>query len=221
MDARDGYGCRQTVQLYLQALRPWHSLYGVHLRAPAEDVELAPIQKLIPEELLVEILRLLPTYTLGKVAVVCRQWRGAVKHPSLWEKACRTGYGLAGWELSKRLVREEYENSWYSMWLSRPRLRTDGIYVSRNTYIRPGVTFWQYKNPVHLVVYFRYYKFRSDGSFRYKTTPERLNTLYKTFQARLTPAERHKRSIYDGRYVMDGTDLHVAITYPGRRPTEE
>ena len=44
------------------------------------------------------------------------------------------------------------------MYLERPHLRFDGLYVSRNTYIRTGVTEWRVKNPVHLVCYYRYFR---------------------------------------------------------------
>jgi hypothetical protein len=49
------------------------------------------------------------------------------------------------------------------MFLDRPHLRFDGVYVSRNTYLRTGVVEWKIKNPVHLVCYFRYYRFFPDG----------------------------------------------------------
>ena len=48
--------------------------------------------------------------------------------------------------------------SWRMMYLERPHLRFDGLYVSRNTYIRTGVTEWRVKNPVHLVCYYRYFR---------------------------------------------------------------
>ena len=44
------------------------------------------------------------------------------------------------------------------MYLERPHLRFDGLYCSRNTYIRTGVTEWRVKNPVHLVCYYRYFR---------------------------------------------------------------
>lgn len=58
------------------------------------------------------------------------------------------------------------------MFLQRPHLRFDGLYVSRNTYIRTGITEWRTRNPVHMVCYFRYIRFLSDGSFLYRTSPE-------------------------------------------------
>ena len=51
-------------------------------------------------------------------------------------------------------------------------MRYDGLYVSRNTYIRTGLTEWRIKNPVHLVTYFRYLHFFPDGTFTTRTSPE-------------------------------------------------
>ena len=48
--------------------------------------------------------------------------------------------------------------SWRDLYLSRPHMRFDGVYVSRNTYLRTGLVEWRVKNPVHLVCYFRYYR---------------------------------------------------------------
>lgn len=62
--------------------------------------------------------------------------------------------------------------SWREMFLQRPHLRFDGLYVSRNTYIRTGLTEWRIKNPVHLVTYFRYLYFIPDGRFTTRTSPE-------------------------------------------------
>ena len=58
------------------------------------------------------------------------------------------------------------------MFLQRPHLRFGGLYVSRNTYIRTGITEWRIKNPVHMVCYFRYLRFLPDGRFLYRTSPE-------------------------------------------------
>ena len=55
-----------------------------------------------------------------------------------------------------------YRGCWRDLYLQRPHLRFDGVYVSRNTYLRTGLVEWRVKNPVHLVCYFRYY--RQDSS---------------------------------------------------------
>ncbi len=44
------------------------------------------------------------------------------------------------------------------MYLDRPHVRHDGVYVSRNTYLKTGIVEWTVKNPVALVCYYRYYR---------------------------------------------------------------
>jgi F-box protein 9 len=44
------------------------------------------------------------------------------------------------------------------MFLESPHLRFEGLYVSRNTYIRQGVSEWKREKTCHLVTYFRYFR---------------------------------------------------------------
>lgn len=74
--------------------RPWLSLYGNFLKPQAippsaqqqqqqqsevqvdpVEVELAPIQELLPDEMLQHVLARLSPYMLGHIACVCRHWR--------------------------------------------------------------------------------------------------------------------------------------------------
>lgn len=45
------------------------------------------------------------------------------------------------------------------MFLLRPRIRTDGVYIAKITYFRPGYSETSFTNPVHLVTYYRYLRF--------------------------------------------------------------
>lgn len=58
------------------------------------QVELAPIQAMLPDELLLIVLSHVNSYTLGSVACVCRHWRALVEHPRLWEAACTEAFRL-------------------------------------------------------------------------------------------------------------------------------
>ena len=51
--------------------------------------------------------------------------------------------------------RRLYAGCWRTMFHKRLRLRTDGLYVSRNTYIKPGAKTMENAKCVHLVVYYR------------------------------------------------------------------
>ncbi len=44
------------------------------------------------------------------------------------------------------------------MFVHHPHLRFDGLYVSRNTYVKTGVVEFTNHKPVHLVTYFRYFR---------------------------------------------------------------
>ena len=64
-----------------------------------------------------------------------------------------------------------FNRRWRDMYTYRPHLRTDGLYVSRNTYLRRGEVYLKARAPVHLVVYFRYYAFSPAGGFLYRCSP--------------------------------------------------
>ncbi|GFR39682.1 hypothetical protein Agub_g154 [Astrephomene gubernaculifera] len=157
--------------------RPWLSLYGTRLPVPStvphETLELAPIQQAIPNELMAIVFSYLDPYSLGKAAVVCRQWRILHEHPRLWERACHDAFHLAIPEKAAlhKLMVTQYRFSWKRMFVHHPHLRFDGLYASRNTYVRTGVVEFTNHRPVHLVTYFRYYRFLPNGTFLYRTSP--------------------------------------------------
>ncbi|GAB4820887.1 hypothetical protein N2152v2_007933 [Parachlorella kessleri] len=170
---------------YFQHLvyRPWFALYNVRLRprgaAAQTEVELALIQKLLPEELLLTIFGRLPITALGAA-----------------------------------------QNCWKTMFLDRPHLRFDGCYVSRNTYLRTGVVEWKTKNPVHLVCYFRYYRFFPDGTFLYRTTPEFVSKVARSLMSVPRAHKQQQEHVYQGRFKLEGSRLLTAMRYDSRTTTE-
>ncbi|KAL6515616.1 hypothetical protein OROHE_018650 [Orobanche hederae] len=145
---------------YLVTQRPWLDLYGINVKpvAPFPSlsskpfVDTALIHLSLPDELLLEIFSRVTPYTLGRASCVCRKWRYTIRNPVFWRNACLRAWQLIGVVETYKLLQAEYHGSWRKMWLLRPRLRTDGLYVSRNTYIRAGVAEWKTTNPVHISV---------------------------------------------------------------------
>ncbi|KAL5565223.1 hypothetical protein UlMin_028387 [Ulmus minor] len=121
---------------YFVTKRPWLDLYGINVRpiAPVGSasrkpyVDLALIHHILPDELVFEVFVRMTPYNLGRTSC------------------------LTGLVKNYKLLKLKYEGSWRKMWLSRPRVRTDGFYVSRNTYIHVGVAEWKVTNPVHLIM---------------------------------------------------------------------
>ncbi|GLJ36845.1 hypothetical protein SUGI_0743820 [Cryptomeria japonica] len=218
----DVMGGGKSVQ-YLITHRPWLSLYGTRVRPvsafgslinqPFSDPAL--IHQILPDEILFEVFAHMTPYSLGRAACVCRKWRYAVRIPSLWRKACINTWQLSGKEENFKILLTEYGNSWRQMWLLRPRLRFDGLYVSRNTYIRAGIAEWKTTNPVHVVCYYRYVRFFPSGKFFYKNSSLKLKEVAKSMQGRPSKAN----SVFCGRYTMVNDQIEAAILYPGMRPT--
>jgi len=132
----------------------------------------------------------------------------------LWRAACLKTWQVSG-EIENRRLQFMYDGSWRKMWLLRPRLRTDGIYVSRNTYIRAGVAEWKVKNPVHLVCYYRYIRFYPSGKFLYKNSSQKVKEVAKRMNLCASEADL----IFRGNCVLENNQVEAALLYPGLRPT--
>ena len=51
------------------------------------------------------------------------------------------------------------------------RMRFDGVYIAKFTYFREGESLFSYTHPLHLVTYYRYFRFFEDGSVLSLVTP--------------------------------------------------
>ncbi|CAI9115373.1 OLC1v1016265C2 [Oldenlandia corymbosa var. corymbosa] len=207
---------------FLVTQRPWLDLYGVHVRpvAPFGSASSKPvvdgalIHRCLPDELIFEIFSKMTPYTLGRAACVCRKWRYTIRNPAFWRNACLKAWQIAGVAENYKTLQSKYDGSWRRMWLCRPRVRTDGLYVSRNTYIRAGVAEWKMTKPVHIVCYYRYLRFYPSGRFLYKNSSQKVKDVAKGMNFR---APRH--DLYAGSYTLSEDKVEAAFLYPGLRPT--
>jgi len=162
----------------------------------------------------------LTAYSVGSVACVCRHWRQLAEHPRLWEGACREAFQLQYPDhaaLSK-LARTVYRGSWRRMFLEQPHLRFDGVYVSRNTYVKTGAVELSSRKTVSVVAYYRYYRFFPNGTLLYRTSPATIGKVHKSLRLHNTaPSAEH---VYAGRYALKGTRVYMVVVYPNSRSTE-
>lgn len=56
-----------------------------------------------------------------------------------------------------------WNHAWRQMYLERPRVWFNGVYISTCNYLRPGVG-ESWNNPIHMVTYYRYLRFFEDGT---------------------------------------------------------
>ncbi|AOW06292.1 YALI0E32439p [Yarrowia lipolytica CLIB122] len=89
-----------------------------------------------------------------------------------------------------------YASSWHYMYLTRPRLRYDGVYIAKCSYIRPGGTSnmtQAWNTPMILVEYYRYIRFFPGGKcFVMQKTTHPEEVVY-TFGQDIPQTRRSRR----------------------------
>ncbi|KAJ3700390.1 hypothetical protein LUZ61_004095 [Rhynchospora tenuis] len=208
---------------YIIPDRPWLKLYGIRVQAiaPFGSVSSQPfydpalIHRILPDELLFEVFMRMNPYTLGRASCVCRKWKYMVRNPSLWRAACLKTWQNSGTEMNYNTAQTIFDGSWRKMWVYRPRLRMDGLYVSRNTYIHTGVPEFKFTKTVHVVCYYRYIRFYPSGKFLYKISSQRVKEVVKCMHFRAAKAD----CVFKGDYLLTDDEIEAALVYPGMRYT--
>lgn len=125
----------------------------------------------LPFELLMYIFRWvvscdLDLRALEQLSLVCRGFYICARDPEIWRSACLKVWGRSSTKMLPF-------SSWREMFLERPRVRFDGVYISKTSYIRQGEESLDgFYRAWHQVEYFRYLRFFPDGQVMMSTTPE-------------------------------------------------
>jgi F-box only protein C-terminal region/F-box-like len=142
----------------------------------------------IVDEILKEIFSFLNPWERGRLASVCKTWKMIDETTGylykkdclvLWTKTKRPDVNIFHFPFTRTedLWGEEYPKaysdspeyiksfkSWKNMWLKRPRIRFNGIYISRVVYFKQGQVNIDNLPSYHKIVFYRYLKFYSDFS---------------------------------------------------------
>lgn len=121
----------------------------------------------LPYEVVLYILRWvvsdeLDMRSLETFGQVCRGFYIISREPEIWKLAC-----LRMW--SAPIIDQEdfslYNDDWRTMFLEKPRVNVNGIYISKASYVRQGEASFQDVNyrPCYLVEYYRYLRFFPKG----------------------------------------------------------
>ncbi|CCG84505.1 protein of unknown function [Taphrina deformans PYCC 5710] len=148
----------------------------------------------LPEEILHQIL----TYALvadaascfTPLSMTCQKFFILLHDQSMWKELCYntyqdqiyTGEGVplgsesAYVDYVNKLNEESlgsYKLNWKRMFIEKPRIRYNGIYISTCHYTRPGVReeSLDWTSPIHLVTYFRFLRFFPNGECLSLLTP--------------------------------------------------
>lgn len=162
----------------------------------------------LPPEVFLYILKWvvsqdLDIFSLEQVARVCRGFYICARDAEIWRLIC-----LRTWDVNNDITPNRY-GSWRSMFIQRPHLSFNGVYISKTTYVRYGESSFQDTNyrPCYLVEYYRYLRFFPDGIVLMLTTPDDpYQSLYKL---------RHRKSKFQnvmyGRYKLIGSTVMAVV----------
>jgi F-box protein 9 len=154
-------------------------------------------------------------------ALVCKRFLLLTRAQSIWRPLCEHVYHTHNIpkEISDQfqldIVNRAYNGNWLRMFIERPRIRFEGIYIATCHYLRPGISDTAWNQPIHLVTYYRYLRFFPDGTMiKYLSTDEPIHVvrnITKHFKA---------KQVFHGRYEIEGDKVIVHMRDQETRPTE-
>ncbi|XP_073531510.1 F-box only protein 9 isoform X2 [Phyllobates terribilis] len=172
-DANDDSKMSDLLSYFQQQLTFQES--SLKLCQPEYDVTQTHIS-VLPMEVLMYIFRWvvsseLDLRSLEQLSLVCKGFYICARDPEIWRLACLKVWGRSCVKLVPYIT-------WRQMFLERPRVRFDGVYISKTTYIRQGEQSLDgFYRAWHQVEYYRYMRFFPEGQIIMLTTPEDPQTI--------------------------------------------
>ncbi|KAJ3857572.1 hypothetical protein EV368DRAFT_29985 [Lentinula lateritia] len=134
-----------------------------------EDEEDSVAFNLLPDEMIVYILKILDASSLERFASVNRKARVVSLDVSIWRKLAKETYKppqipvLPDGSSSLEYLSKQYLYDYRRLYIEHPRIRLDGVYIAVCHYIRPGLSENSWVNVNHLITYHRYLRFFPNG----------------------------------------------------------
>ncbi|KAM6497125.1 hypothetical protein JOM56_007598 [Amanita muscaria] len=188
------------------------SAFPPDVRFEPEEEQQPMWLRILPDELLVFVLRQLDITSIERFALICRKARLLSLDATLWRELVVTTYKPPQITQTDDLVNllDRYTFNHRRMFIEHPRIRLDGVYIAICHYVRPGLSENHWVNISHLVTYHRYLRFFSDGAVLSLLTNEEMNPqqviplLKPTLRMKVTftpPLLFVKVDVHQGLYV--------------------
>lgn len=192
---------------------------AIRMPVEAEDTSRPSGISLLPEEILHQILTYVVVNDSSRftsLSLTCQKLFVLLHDESIWRDLCIATYQhqvYTGEEIAvgsdseyssymdKVLAElsDQYKGDWKRMFIEKPRIRMEGCYIATCHYTRPGVReeslVWT--SPFHLVTYFRFLRFFSNGDcLSLLTTAEPRDVVHQ-----ITPGTKLK-GVQRGRWSI-------------------
>lgn len=158
----------------------------------------------LPTELLVYIFRWvvsdhLDLRSLEQLSQVCKWFYACARDESLWRSACLRVFG------KNCCPPDNVDECWRQMLLDVPHLNFHGVYINKVSYIRAGEQGLDgFYRPYHLVEYYRYLRFYTDGTVLVCTTADNPVTVIPTLRRK-----QHSAIISKGHFRVTAETVSI------------
>ncbi|XP_034250568.1 F-box only protein 9 isoform X2 [Thrips palmi] len=173
--------------------QPDQPINGAHISSLPMEIILYIMKWVVSSEMDLRVLE-------QSCSAVSRGFYLAARDPEIWRLACIRIWGVHCGGLSNF-------DSWRQMYIQRPHIHFHGCYISKTSYLRAGENSFQdqFYQPWHVVEYFRYLRFFSEGSVLMLTTPDDPSISLKELKHR----QPRNSSVLHGHFRLH--DDHVII----------
>ncbi|KAH9942007.1 hypothetical protein B0H21DRAFT_878056 [Amylocystis lapponica] len=179
---------------------------------PEDEQAKTPLQ-VLPDELLVLVLRNLDASAVERFATVNRKARVVSLDATIWRYAARSGFVRAVYKPPQIADDEDvgmllraYMEDHRRLYIEHPRVRLDGVYIAVCHYIRAGLGESAWMNVSHLITYHRYLRFYPNGQVLSLLANEELPP--QQVISVLKPTLRMK-GLFIGSWQLDGTMVRI------------
>ncbi|TFK39816.1 hypothetical protein BDQ12DRAFT_512503 [Crucibulum laeve] len=174
---------------------------------PENELESVPI-KMLPDELLVLVLKKLDPTSIERFARVNKKLRVLSLDSTIWRNLVSKTYRppqIPDIEYMIPVI-EKHLSDFRRVYIEQPRVRFDGVYIAICHYVRPGLSENSWVNISHLITYHRYLRFLPNGQVlsllaNEEHSPQQVIPLLK-------PSLRMK-GFFLGNWHLEGTTLHL------------
>ncbi|KAJ3416031.1 F-box only protein 9 [Chytridiales sp. JEL 0842] len=173
-----------------------------------------PLFSSLPEEVIIQVIKwclIIDMNSLISLSSVSQSFDALTKHRTIYKELCRS---FLRPERSFTTLQEElvlYGGDWFNMWLDKPRIRFDGVYISKVNYIRSGYVD-SFHNSFLVVTYYRYLRFFPDQSLISWTTTVEPAQGVKT----IVP-EAKMKGMALGSYKVNGHEVLITTKDPSSK----
>ncbi|KAJ3921795.1 hypothetical protein F5877DRAFT_35182 [Lentinula edodes] len=177
---------------------------------PEDEEDSVPFN-LLPDEMIVYILKILDASSLERFASVNRKARVVSLDVSIWRKLAKETYKppqipvLPDGSSSLEYLSKQYLYDYRRLYIEHPRIRLDGVYIAVCHYIRPGLSENSWVNVNHLITYHRYLRFFPNGQVISLLTNEEQSPAHVI--PLLKPTLRGLKGLLFGNWHLSGNTV--------------